>query len=73
MRKILLICSLLLFAGCQPAQNGGMELSPAGEVAVSVASLYIPEPWRTIVWVLLGSAVSGGVGGVVGRKTGKKK
>ena len=74
MKKILLISlAMVLFAGCQQAENGGMELSPAGEVAVSVGSLYIPEPWRTVAWVLLGSAVSGGAGGVIGRKTGRKK
>ena len=55
--------------GCQPVQNGGMELSPAGEAAVSVGSLYVPEPFRTIGLLLLGIA-GGGTGGY---QIGKKK
>ena len=53
--------------GCQQAQNGqGMVLSPVGQVAVSVGSLYVPEPYRTIGLLLLGPA-----GIAIGRKTKK--
>lgn len=56
-----------LLCGCQQAANGqGMELSPTvAAVAPVVVRLFVPEPWKTIAWLVLTGA--GGI--VIGRKT----
>ncbi len=61
---------LWLCTGCVQSEQG-MELDPAAVAPVAV-QLFVPEPWKTIIWILLGSAVGGGAGGVIGRKAGKR-
>ena len=72
--SILIIAVVLLACLSCVQSDNGPKLDPLVEAIAPVAvQLFVPEPWKTIAWVLLGSAVSGGTGGVIGRKTGKKK
>ncbi len=68
MRSLILV-SVVMLCGCQQAQDGsGMVLSPAGEVALDVATeAWVPLQLRPLVWLLV-AALSGGV---IGRKTKK--
>lgn len=66
--RVLLICSLLLFVGCQSQDGQSPRPDPLMDTVAPVAvSVFVPEPWRSLVLILMG----GGLGGVVGRKTKK--
>ena len=71
MRKLILISAVLaLLCSCQAQDGQSSRPGPLVDAVAPVAvSVFVPEPWRSLILILMG----GGVGGVVGRKTGKKK
>lgn len=68
--QILLLSGVLLLVGCQAHDGQSPRPDPLVDAVAPVAvSVFVPEPWRSLVLLLMG----GGLGGVVGRKTGNKE
>ncbi len=68
MRSLILVSVVLVLCGCQAHDGQSPRPDPLMDAVAPVAvSVFVPEPWRSLILLLMG----GGLGGVVGRKTKK--
>ena len=59
----LIVTCLLIFCGCQTEQDQPMNLKPIVDaIAPMAVHVLVPEPWKTIAWVVL-AAMGGGIVG----------